>query len=209
MSRTARTHLAAVDPAMAGLVTRVGPCRITVTRQEPYEALVRAISHQQLHGNAARAIMGRFVGLYGDVAFPAPEHVLATDDATLRATGLSAAKIATIRGLAGAALDGTIPTRARAVRMADEALIERLTALRGVGRWTVEMLLMFCLGRRDVLPVDDFGVREGFRRLHGLDAQPKPRDLAAIGETWAPYRTFAAWYLWRAADEGKTVKQPS
>jgi DNA-3-methyladenine glycosylase II len=208
MSRTARSHLAAVDPAMAALVARVGPCRITVTRQEPYEALVRAIAHQQLHGNAARAIMGRFVALYPDVAFPTPEHVLETDEPVLRATGLSGAKVATIRGLAAAARDGTIPTRARAARMSDEALIERLTALRGVGRWTVEMLLMFCLGRRDVLPVDDFGVREGFRRLHRLDAQPRPRDLAAIGESWAPYRSFAAWYPWRAADEGKTVKQP-
>ncbi|HEX3350503.1 MAG TPA: DNA-3-methyladenine glycosylase [Acetobacteraceae bacterium] len=209
MSRAARAHLAAVDPAMGGLIERAGPCRINVQRIEPYESLVRAIAHQQLHGNAARAIMGRFVALYPDVPFPTPELVLATDAAVLRGTGLSGAKIATIRGIAAAALDGTIPTRARAARISDAALIERLTGLRGVGRWTVEMLLMFCLGRRDILPVDDFGVREGYRRLHGLEAQPRPRELASIGEVWSPYRSAAAWYLWRAAEAGKNVKQPT
>ncbi|MBV9539172.1 MAG: DNA-3-methyladenine glycosylase 2 family protein [Acidisphaera sp.] len=209
MSRAASAHLRAADPAMARLIAEVGPCRLVVQKIAPYESLVRSISHQQLHGNAARAIMGRFVALYPDHTFPPPEAVLATEDAALRATGLSASKIATIRGLAAAALDGTIPTRARAARLSDAVLIERLTALRGVGRWTVEMLLMFCLGRPDVLPVDDFGVREGYRRLHGLDVQPRPRELAALGEAWAPYRSAAAWYLWRAAEAGKSVKQPS
>lgn len=177
-------------------------------RQEPYEALVRAISHQQLHGNAARAIMGRFIALYPGVDFPPPSMVADTPDEALRGCGLSGSKVATIRGLAAAALDGTIPTRRQAMRMSDEALIERLTTLRGVGRWTVEMLLMFTLGRDDILPVDDFGVREGYRRLHGLDAQPKPKVLAELGRAWSPFRSYAAWYLWRAAEEGKTVKQP-
>lgn len=168
--------------------------------QSPYEALMRAIAHQQLHGRAARAIQARFTALYPDAAFPAPAQVLATGDAVLRACGFSAGKVACLREISARALDGTVPTRRAAQRLSDAALIERLTQIRGVGRWTVEMLLIFTLGRPDVLPVDDFGVREGYRALHGLDAQPRPRALAGIGEVWAPYRSYAAWYLWRAAD---------
>ena len=173
-------------------------------RSSPYEALVRAIAHQQLHGAAARAITARFLALFPDEAFPRPESLLAIDPARLRACGFSVAKIATIRGIAEGAASGLVPTRRAAQRLSDAALIERLVALRGVGRWTVEMLLMFTLGRPDVLPVDDFGVREGWRRLKGLAVQPRPRALAEIGEAWAPYRSTAAWYLWRAAEEGKT-----
>ena len=168
--------------------------------QSPYEALMRAIAHQQLHGRAARAIQARFTALYPDAAFPAPAQVLATGDAVLRACGFSAGKVACLREISARALDGTVPTRRAAQRLSDAALIERLTQIRGVGRWTVEMLLIFTLGRPDVLPVDDFGVREGYRALHGLDTQPRPRALAGIGEVWAPYRSYAAWYLWRAAD---------
>ena len=171
--------------------------------REPYEALVRAISHQQLHGNAARAIMARFVALHPDAAFPTPAQVIATPEERLRACGFSASKLATIRGIAAGALDGTVPTRRAAARLSDDALIARLTTLRGVGRWTVEMLLMFCLGRPDVLPVDDFGVREGYRKLHGLELQPRPKALAEAGAIWSPHRSSAAWYLWRAADEGR------
>jgi DNA-3-methyladenine glycosylase II len=203
MTARARRHLSDVDPAMAALIRRVGVCGLKTEEREPYESLVRAISHQQLHGNAARAIMARFLALYPGIAFPTPEMVLATEEGVLRGCGLSATKVATIRGIAAAALDGVVPTRRAASRLSDTALIERLTTLRGVGRWTVEMLLMFCLGRRDVLPVDDFGVREGYRRLHGLETQPKPKALAELGAHWAPYRSFAAWYLWRAADEGR------
>jgi len=206
---TAAAHLAAADPALAALIARVGPCGLSheEAAREPYEALVRAISHQQLHGNAARAIMQRFVALFPTVAFPMPELVLATDDAPLRACGLSASKVAAIRDIAARALDGTVPTRAKAAGLDDAALIERLTAIRGVGRWTVEMLLIFTLGRPDILPVDDFGVREGWRLIQKLDSQPRPKELWAIGEAWAPHRSTAAWYLWRAADEGKKIKQ--
>ena len=134
--------------------------------------------------------------------------MLSTDDTAMRACGFSAGKTAAIKDIAAKAAEGVVPTRRAAARLSDEALIERLTTIRGVGRWTVEMLLIFTLGRKDVLPVDDFGVREGYRRLYDLDAQPKPREMAALGEVWAPYRSIASWYLWRAADEGKTVKQP-
>ncbi len=169
---------------------------------------MRAIAHQQLHGRAALTILGRFAALAGDgETFPSPSRVQALDDATLRGCGFSGSKVAAIRDIAHHALVGVVPTRRAAARLSDEALVDRLTAIRGVGRWTVEMVLMFTLGRPDILPVDDFGIREGFRRLHGLDVQPKPRALAEHGALWAPYRSTASWYLWRAADEGKTVKQ--
>lgn len=191
------------DQQFAALIARVGPPRLVVQRQRsPYEALVRAIAHQQLHGRAAEAILARFSALFpGD--FPAPDAVMATADTALRGCGFSAGKIAAIRDICAKALDGTVPTRRQSHRLSDAALIERLTAIRGVGRWTVEMLLIFTLGRPDVLPVDDFGVREGYRVLHGLEAQPKPKALWEIGTAWAPYRSLATWYLYRAAEEAR------
>ena len=208
--RIALRHLRAVDPDMAALIGRVGPFRLTPQRdREPYEALVRAIAYQQLHGRAAQMILGRFVAVYPGAAFPSPEMVLATDSGVLRACGFSAGKVAAIRDIATKAAEGVVPSRRAAARLSDAALIERLTTIRGVGRWTVEMLLIFTLGRPDVLPVDDFGVREGYRRLRGLAEQPRPRALAELGALWAPYRSTAAWYLWRAAEEGRTIKQPA
>jgi DNA-3-methyladenine glycosylase II len=192
--------LAGLDDDWARLVAAIGPCSLKLhAHREPYEALVRAIAYQQLHGKAAEAILGRLTAQFPDAAFPQPENILALDDAVMRACGFSASKIQAIKGIAAATLEGAVPTAAAAQAMSDEALIRQLVTLRGVGRWTVEMLLIFTLGRPDVLPVDDFGVREGWRRLKGLPAQPRPRELAAIGETWSPYRTTAAWYLWRAA----------
>jgi DNA-3-methyladenine glycosylase II len=202
--RLAVTHLRSVDPVLAGLIARVGRCGLTVNRtEEPYCALVRAIAFQQLHANAARSILARFVALYPGVDFPTPAMVLSTGEAALRGVGFSGAKVAAIRDIAAHAAAGAVPNRRAAARLADAALIERLTQIRGVGRWTVEMLLIFTLGRPDVLPVDDFGVRDGYRHLHGLAEPPRPRDLAAIGEMWAPFRSTAAWYLWRAADTAK------
>ena len=198
------------DKAFAALIRRVGPPRIGIQRRRsPYEALMRAIAHQQLHGRAALAILARFEALYPADSFPAPELVLASSEAELRACGFSGAKIAAMRAICAAALDGTVPTRRGSARLSDEALIERLTTIRGVGRWTVEMLLIFTLGRPDVLPVDDFGVRDGYRVLYGLDEAPKPKALAEIGQAWSPHRSIAAWYLWRASDEGKRAKQPT
>jgi DNA-3-methyladenine glycosylase II len=202
--RAAIQHLRSVDDAMDRLIGRIGRCRLKPDRsQQPFQALVRSVAYQQLHAAAAHAILGRFVGLYPGGDFPTPAMVLATSEAALRGAGFSAAKQAAIRDIAAHAASGVVPNRRAAARLDDATLIERLTAIRGVGRWTVEMLLIFSLGRPDVLPVDDFGVREGYRRLHGLDERPKPRDLAAIGEMWAPFRSYAAWYLWRAAEEGK------
>ncbi|HTW72436.1 MAG TPA: DNA-3-methyladenine glycosylase 2 family protein [Acetobacteraceae bacterium] len=209
MSEDAIRHLSR-DRRFAALIRRVGPPGLVVEkRRSPYEALTRAIAHQQLHGRAALAILGRFAALYPGQSFPTPAQVLATEETALRACGFSATKIACIRAIAAATLDGTIPTRRESARLSDDVLIERLTTIRGVGRWTVEMLLIFTLGRPDVLPVDDFGVRDGYRALHKLDSQPKPRDLAEIGRAWSPYRSLAAWYLWRASDEAKRAAAPS
>ena len=203
-----RRHLRAVDPDLALLIARVGPCRLRVDRaREPFESLVRAVAHQQLHGRAAEAILGRTIALLADegggAGFPSAEALLRADPAALRACGFSMGKIAAIRAVAEASLTGLVPSRRRAARLSDAALIERLTSLRGIGRWTVEMLLIFSLGRPDIMPVDDFGVREGFRRIKRMDTQPRPRELAAQAESWSPYRSAAAWYLWRAADEAK------
>jgi DNA-3-methyladenine glycosylase II len=209
MSDEALRHLRR-DRTFAALIRRVGPPRLGIERgRSPYEALMRAIAHQQLHGNAARAILARFEALYPPDGFPPPELVLASSDLELRTCGFSGSKIAAIRAICAAALDGTVPTRRGSARLSDEALIERLTSIRGVGRWTVEMLLIFTLGRPDVLPVDDFGVRDGYRALYGLEVPPKPKALAEIGVAWSPYRSIAAWYLWRASDEAKRAKQPT
>ena len=167
------------------------------------------IAHQQLHARAAQAILARFIALHPGTGFPRPATVLDSPETALRGCGFSAGKIASLRDICAHALSGTIPTRRSAAGLSDEALIERLTAIRGVGRWTVEMLLIFGLGRPDMLPVDDFGVREGYRVLHRLEVQPKPRALAEIGAAWAPYRSFAAWYLWRAAENAKPAKTPA
>ena len=194
---------------MAALIARTGPCLLKPERaREPYEALMRAIEHQQLHGRAAEAILARFLALFPGTPFPLPEAVLALPDQRMRECGFSMGKILALKDIAAKRLDGTIPSRHGAARLDDAALIERLTAIRGVGRWTVEMLLIFTLGRPDVLPVDDFGVREGWRVSAGLDSQPAPRALAAIGAAWAPYRSTAAWYLWRASDAGKRIRTP-
>jgi DNA-3-methyladenine glycosylase II len=188
------------DPVLKGVIRQVGPFTMKPARRQPYEALVRAIAHQQVHGRAAEAILGRFLDCCACEGFPSPEAVLALTPEAMRACGLSANKVLAIRDIAEKTAAGVVPTRAAARRLSDEELIERLVPLRGVGRWTVEMLLIFTLGRPDVLPVDDFGVREGYRVAAGLPEQPKPKALKEIGEAWAPFRTTAAWYLWRAAD---------
>ncbi len=199
-------HLVAAQPEFGALVVRLGPCTAGVEALAPYPAVLRAIAHQQLHGNAARAILRRLSELFGG-QFPAAERLLTASDAELRGCGFSAAKVAALRDICGRAADGTVPNAAEAAELSDDELIARLCTIRGVGRWTVEMLLISCLGRPDVLPVDDFGVREGWRLLTRAERQLRPKELAVVGAAWAPYRSTAAWYLWRASDEGKRVKQ--
>ncbi len=194
------------DPVLKGVIRRIGPCTLVPVVREPYQALVSAITYQQLHGRAAETILGRFVALYPAHDFPPPALVLTTPVEAMRGCGLSGNKVAAIRDIAEKAVGGLVPSSEVAARLSDAALIERLVAIRGVGRWTVEMLLIFTLGRRDVLPIDDFGVREGWKVAAGLEAQPKPKELAVIGEAWAPYRSIAAWYLWRAADADKAAR---
>jgi DNA-3-methyladenine glycosylase II len=189
------------DPVMRGLIARHGRCPLACRPGSPYQALTRAIAHQQLHGRAAQTILGRFVALDGNGRFPTPAAVLATHPARLRRAGFSRAKVKAIKDIARHALAGTVPTRRGCGGLDNEALIERLVAIRGVGRWTVEMLLIFTLGRLDVLPVDDFGVREGYRRAYGKRVRPTPKALGKLGEPWSPYRSVAAWYLWRAAGD--------
>jgi DNA-3-methyladenine glycosylase II len=191
------------DPVLKRVIRQIGPCTLEPVPREPYEALVRAIAHQQVHGRAAEAILGRFLALFPGHDFPPPGLVLAMAPEAMRACGFSGSKVAAIRDIAEKSAGGLVPTREGCAGLSDTALIERLVAIRGVGRWTVEMLLIFTLGRPDVLPVDDFGVREGWRVAAGLDEQPKPRALAEIGLAWGPWRSAAAWYLWRAADAAK------
>ena len=201
---SATQHLTQADPDWARIIAQIGPCGLqSKSEREPYEALIRAIAHQQLHGRAAEAITARFLALYPDVAFPDPASILATDENVLRGCGFSATKVTTILGIAEQARNGLIPKRQDSLTMTDEELIERLTTLRGVGRWTVQMLLIFTLDRLDVLPVDDFGVREGWRVMKQLAVQPRPKELEKTGLAWSPHRSVAAWYLWQVANQAK------
>jgi DNA-3-methyladenine glycosylase II len=194
-------QLAVRDPKLAALIARVGPFTVkpaTVVRA--FDALAESIVYQQLNGKAAATIFGRVKALYPRRKWFSPELVIATPDETFRAAGLSRSKTAAIKDLAAKALDGTVPTRAALGRMSDEEIIARLTTVRGIGRWTVEMLLLFDLGRLDVWPVDDYGVRKGYAKTFRKKELPKPKELHAIGEKWRPYRSVAAWYFWRALD---------
>ena len=194
------------DPALAAAMERIGPCRLRGSDgKTPYQALFRAIIGQQLHGRAAEAILGRVCALTGG-EIPDPEAFLAQTEDCLRQCGLSASKLLALQGLAQARLTGLVPDLAEAAVLGDEVLVERLITLRGIGRWTVEMLLIFTLNRRDVLPVDDFAVRAGWQKLHSLPLPPKPAALRKEGERFSPYRSALAWYLWRLSEEGKTIR---
>ena len=201
MTAAALRHLARSDKTMARLIARVGPCDWKPRREHsPFQALVRSVAYQQLNGTAAATIFARVKALYPGKTFPTPEDLLATPDPLLRGAGLSRPKIAAIKDIATHTLSGTVPTSRAIARMTDDDIVSRLTAIRGVGPWTVHMLLIFKLGRPDVLPVTDYGVRKGFALTYRLDDLPTPDQLLAHGERWRPYRTFAAWYFWRALD---------
>ena len=200
-------HLRRVDPVMAQLIRRAGPYAVRPVRGAgAYQALVEAVAHQQLTGKAAKTILGRFYALYGGDCCPEPARLVETPDEHLRGCGFSRAKSASLKDIAARTLDGTIPPRRALARMKNEAIIERLVEARGVGRWTVEMFLMFTLGRPDVLPVDDYGIRLGYKIAYGKRMLPKAKALARYGELWAPYRTTASWYLWRAVDMHRAGK---
>ena len=171
-----------------------------------FDALAESIAYQQLSGKAAATIFGRVRALFPQKKWLDPEQLLATPDETLRAAGLSRAKTAALKDLAAKTIDGTVPSGRALLRMSDDEIIARLTAVRGIGRWTVEMLLLFDLGRPDVWPVDDYGVRKGFAKTFGRRKLPTPKQLVKIGEKWRPYRSFAAWYFWRALDEPEKLQ---
>jgi DNA-3-methyladenine glycosylase II len=196
----ARRVLIKADPVLAPWIKRIPFTMEIRAMHNPFESLARNIIYQQLHGKAAACIHERVRALYGQGRLK-PASVLETPDERLRAAGLSAAKTVAIKDLAAKTLDGTVPDLARLRRMPDEEIIERLTAVRGIGRWTAEMLLIFRLGRADVLPVGDFAVRKGFAHVYGLKEHPKPTELIAHAELWRPYRSVASWYLWRASEE--------
>ena len=193
----ATAYLARLDADWARLIEAIGSCTHQPRpEREPYEALVRAVAYQQLHVKAGDAILGRLLALNSG-SLPTPEQLLSLDLTAIRACGFSARKIETLRGIAEGVLSGIVPGRHAAGQMSDDALVQRLVSLSGIGRWTVEMMLIYTLEREDILPVDDFGVREGYRRLKGLDKVPSPQQLKQLGEAWRPYRTIASWYLWR------------
>jgi len=195
------SHLRERDPKMGALIERIGAFRMRLHRvATPFEALSESIIYQQITGRAAETIAGRFRDRLGEGRFPPPERVLEAPDTLLREAGLSRGKVAALRDLAAKSLDGTVPAMARLRAMEDEEIVERLMVVRGIGRWTAEMFLMFRLGRPDVLPIDDYGVRKGFKLAFGRREMPKPASVARRGERWRPYRTVASWYLWRALE---------
>ena len=199
--RPALRHLRRADPRMAEVIAAIGPCRLEFTpMRSPFHSLMSAITYQQLSGKAAATIHGRVVALFPEATGPHPAALLELPEQALRGAGLSRNKLLALRDLAAKTLDGTVPDSRGLKRMPDAEVIERLTAVRGVGRWTAEMLLIFTLGRPDVLPVTDLGVRKGFQHAYGMRRLPAYSTLERAGRNWAPYRSVAAWYLWRAAD---------
>src|SRR4051812_27283403 len=198
----ATEYVKARDRRLAKFIERVGPFRLRPAElQSPFEALLESIVYQQLTGKVAAVILARVVALFKPRRFPRPADIAAMPEEKLRSAGLSRAKAAAIKDLAEKALDGTVPASARALeKLSDAEIVERLTAVRGIGPWTVEMLLIFRLARPDVLPATDYGVRKGFAQVRGAQDLPSPKELLAFGERWRPYRTIASWYLWRVLD---------
>jgi DNA-3-methyladenine glycosylase II len=204
VNEAAVQHLRRADKILARVIKKVGPCPLAPRPGvPPYQALIKSVAYQQLNGNAADTIFRRFLAQFPETKFPAPEHIAAAPDQKLRSAGLSRAKTAAIKDIAAQTLAGVVPTRRAIAKMSDAEIIERLTTIRGVGPWTVEMLLMFTLGRPDVLPATDYGVRSGFALVYGLKELPSPKDVLARGERWRPHRSVAAWYFWRALDAAK------
>ena len=202
-------QLANADPKLGALIARVGPFALRVkSAHSPFEALLESILHQQLHANAAKAILGRLLAGFGDL-HPRPEQLLAAPEEMLLAAGLSRSKLLSLRDLAARTLDGTVPSLAVIRRLSDEEIVERLSLVRGIGTWTAEMLLIFRLGRPDVFPATDYGIRKGYLLSFGrikvgkpitADMLPKPEQMQRRAARWKPWRSVASWYLWRACE---------
>ena len=201
--------LSRADPALAALIRRIGPCELGMRRRGRYfPALVEAIIYQQLSGKAAASILARFRALYSSQPgqpggrFPTPAEVAGTSAQRLRTAGLSSQKISYLHDLSGRLVDGSFPLR-RISAMDDEEVILRLTGIKGIGRWTAEMFLIFTLGRPDVFPATDLGIRKAVQQLYGHTELLPPRELTALAERWMPHRSVAAWYLWASVDGKK------
>jgi DNA-3-methyladenine glycosylase II len=207
----ARRALARGDRELGAWMRRIGPLPYTFdARFSPVDALARSILHQQLSGRVVRVIEARVEALMPGRHAISARGLDGVSDEALRAAGVSRNKIAALRDLAEKSRAGIVPALAEVERLPDDELIARLIQVRGIGRWTVEMMLMFRLGRPDVLPVDDLGVRKGAQIVHGLDTMPKPRELRAFGERWAPWRTLAGFYLWKVVEAaGQTAPRPA
>ena len=195
----AMRHLSAKDEKLAALIAETAQFQADVdAAQSPYEALMESIAYQSISGKAAATIFGRIRALSGNGRPPSPEQMLKLRKSALRKAGLSGAKVLAMKDLARKTIEGIVPTREEATKMSDEELVERLISVRGIGAWTVEMFLIFNLGRPDVLPIHDLGVKKGWSVTYGKKHMPKPKELLAFGEQWRPYRTIASWYMWRA-----------
>jgi DNA-3-methyladenine glycosylase II len=200
-SKSAARALAKADPVLGQVIARVGPCTVAPrSHASPFHALVRSIVFQQLNGKAAGTIHGRVIAHFGDDQRLTPDALLQAPERALRAAGLSANKLLALRDLAAKALDGTVPTLEQAEQLSDDELIARLTAVRGIGEWTVHMLLIFYLGRLDVMPTGDFAIRKAFRQLYRKRREPSVETILRHAKLWQPYRSIASWYLWRSLD---------
>ena len=197
----AMTHLSAKDEKLALLIAETLQFRTDAHAAEsPYEALLESIAYQSISGKAAATIFGRIKALGSNGRPPTPQEMLKLRKQTLRKAGLSGAKVLAMKDLAAKTISGIVPTSKQAIKMSDEELVERLISVRGIGAWTVEMFLIFNLGRPDVLPIHDLGVKKGWSVTYGKKHMPKPKELLAFGEQWRPYRTVASWYMWRACE---------
>jgi 3-methyladenine DNA glycosylase/8-oxoguanine DNA glycosylase len=195
----ALAHLQAADPAIKELIARVGPFALELHGAKSLlESMLRSIIYQQLHGKAAAAIHGRVLGVLRPLGGITHEAIERAPDTALRAAGLSAAKLLAIRDLAAKCREGTVPTLAQARKLGDDELVERLTSVRGIGPWTVHMLLIFQLGRPDVMPTGDFAIRLAFKKLYRKRKDPSPAQIVQQARRWRPYRSIASWYLWRS-----------
>lgn len=197
----ARAYLCKADAKLGELIKTAGPFKLDTRRwPQPFHALLRSITYQQLSGKAAGTIFGRFLDLFPDSKYPSPEDILALPDTALRSAGLSGAKTRAIKDLAEKTQAGVVPSRQKLRFMSDDEIVEHLIQVRGIGRWTVEMLLIFDLGRPDVMPAADLGIQKGFKLTYNKRKLPEPAALLKYSKRWQPYRSMASWYLWRAVD---------